>query len=124
MHNDNVYYIKVNPYIHNLHFDTMIMRFLKSNIIDKNGTIFSEFIKNEMNKYHFTYVEKNEKEYELDKIVTKKIMMHIQDFFKKKYFVSTPTREDNQQNTINTIKTKKNMNKLRSKHKTKKSRKY
>jgi hypothetical protein len=74
-----------------------------------------------MNKYHFTYVEKNEKEYELDKIVTKKIMMHIQDFFKKKYFVSTPTREDNQQNTI---KTKKNMNKLTSKHKTKKSRKY
>jgi len=97
MHNDNVYYIKVNPYTHNLGFNEMLNRFLKSelgstilSIVKSEKELFFKFMKNEMEQYHFIYLKKNKEEYELDKIVTKKIMIHLQNFFKKKYIIPTP----------------------------------
>lgn len=88
MNYDNVYYIKVKPYIHDLQFDLMIHRFVQSNIakefIDKSKEAeFIQFMTNNMNNYTFIYSGKNKEEYEIDKIVTKKTMAHLQTFFNK-----------------------------------------
>jgi len=91
MNYENVYYIKVKPYTHDLDFDTMIQRFINSNIqlsriIMENYNVddFVGFMKENMNKYEFVYIEKDDKEYEIDKIVTKKTMEHLEAFFNKK----------------------------------------
>jgi hypothetical protein len=46
-------------------------------------------MKENMNKYEFVYMEKDHKEYEIDKIITKKTMEHLEAFFNKKPNVST-----------------------------------
>ena len=87
MVDDNVYYIKLKPYTYNLPFQQMIQRFIVSKygkrIIDENK--FIDFMKTFMDRYNFVYIKKNEKDYELDKIVSKKIMIHLQTFFDKKW---------------------------------------
>lgn len=82
MSNKNVYYIHVKPYIHDLTFEEMINRFEKSNY--GSNFIKKDFTKNMMklmNNYQFTYFPKTKEEKELDKVVSKEIMIHIQYFF-------------------------------------------
>jgi hypothetical protein len=86
MSGKNIYYIKVNPYTYNIPFDTMIQRFLTSEIgkkiiIDKKN--FTSYMSTYMSQYAYTYVEKSADEYEIDKIITKKTMFHLQTFFNK-----------------------------------------
>jgi hypothetical protein len=80
---ENVYYIKLKPYINCLTFKTMIDRFIVSKygdkIMDKND--FIVFMNNYINKYNFVYTKKTESDYEMDKIISKKIMLHLQTFF-------------------------------------------
>ena len=38
-----------------------------------------------INRYQFIYVTKHKNEYDIDKIITKKIMVHLQGFFNKKF---------------------------------------
>ena len=90
MNNHNVYYIKLKPYVYNLTYDNLIQRFISSKIgqsIIKNGNYdyFSTFVKNYMNNFDFIYVTKTQEDYEIDKIITKKTMIHLQKFFSKKY---------------------------------------
>ena len=61
----------------------MIERFINSKYGNKLSNIndFTEFMNNYINKYNFVYSKKNEKDYELDKIISKKIMLHLQTFF-------------------------------------------
>jgi hypothetical protein len=113
MNYESVYYIKVKPYIHDLDFDLMIKRFINSNtrlskIIMENydNDDFVGFMKENMNKYEFVYMEKDDKEYEIDKIITKKTMEHLVAFFNKKSHAST--RKLNRKQSIrNTNKTNK-----------------
>jgi hypothetical protein len=91
MNYENVYYIKVKPYTHDLNFGTMIQRFINSNtnlsriiLENYNNEDFVGFMKENMNKYEFVYMEKDDKEYEIDKIITKKTMEHLEAFFNKK----------------------------------------
>jgi hypothetical protein len=64
----NVVYVKVKqPYIYDLS-NEIIMKRLK--IKDKDALLF-------------TYIEKDKREFELDKIVSKKIMLCIQNFLTK-----------------------------------------
>ena len=87
MKNDNVYYIKVKPYIYDLSFDTLIQRFAKSDIGKKilktsdETETFVSFMNSYMLQFQFLYVNKSDEEYEIDKIVSKKIMIHLQTFF-------------------------------------------
>ena len=88
MNAENVYYIKVKPYTHELSFENMINTFISSEygktiITDKH--YFSNFMKEHINKYQFIYVAKHKSEYDIDKIITKKIMVHLQNFFSKKF---------------------------------------
>jgi hypothetical protein len=96
MNADNVYYIKINPYTHDLSFDLMIRRFINHDISKKLffGTHtekeFSDFMKNNMNNYEFACMEKSKEEYEIDKIITKKTMEHLQSFFNKNKRTNSP----------------------------------
>jgi hypothetical protein len=89
MNSENVYYIKIKPYTHDLQFDLMIHRFIRNDISKKlistthTEKEFSDFMKENMSKYEFIYNEKSKHEYEIDKIITKKTMVHLQSFFNK-----------------------------------------
>jgi hypothetical protein len=89
MNNENVYYIKVKPYTYDLSFDTLIQRFVKSDIGEKflktieETEVFTKFMTSYMEQFQFLYVNKTDEEYEIDKIVSKKVMIHLQAFFKK-----------------------------------------
>jgi hypothetical protein len=113
MNNHNVYYIKIKPYTYNLSFEILIQRFISSEIgkkliQDESYDYFSDFVKNYINNYDFVYNNKTQEEYEIDKIITKKTMTHLQHFFSKKYLQPTTKRNK-------VIKNKKN-----SKNKTQK----
>jgi hypothetical protein len=90
MNNDNVYYIKVKPYTYDLSFESLIHRFSESEIsthilkTNEEKKAFLHFMTSYMNQFQFLYVNKTKEEYEIDKIVTKKIMIHLQTFFNKR----------------------------------------
>ena len=81
MTGDNVYYIYVKPYKYTLYSDEMIDRFFNSylsgNIKDKED--FRKFMTNFMRGYK--YEDKSGEEYEVDRIVSKKIIENLQNFF-------------------------------------------
>jgi hypothetical protein len=84
MVHENIYYINVKPYMYDLKFEDMINRFLNSRsnsitIEDKND--FNKFMMSEYKKYNYHYSEKNPKEYEIDNILSKQIIIHLQEFF-------------------------------------------
>jgi len=89
MNSENVYYIKIKPYTHDLPFKQMIHRYINhpiSKIIlekDVETSQFMDFMEENMNRYEFANIEKHKNDTDIDKIVTKKILMHLHIFFKK-----------------------------------------
>jgi hypothetical protein len=86
MNEHDIYYIKVNTYIHALQPDIMIDRFI-SNKISKpfvqNKLEFNRFAITYMRRYSGIYnIIKTKEEYDIDKIVTKQLMVLLQSFFK------------------------------------------
>jgi hypothetical protein len=69
---DVVYYIKVSPYIYDLPNPIIIQRLLSSS--------YKSIVNPD--KITFNYIVKSNKDYEMDKIITKKIMFGLEDFFK------------------------------------------
>jgi hypothetical protein len=104
MVDDKIYYINLKPYVHDLPFELMIDRFINSGIlnIDQiNGginTVKQDILKY-MKRYHHDYVEKTTEAQNVDKILSKKIMHHLQAFF-------TKSSKKQNQLTGRTIKTK------------------
>ena len=88
MTNDNIYYINVKPYYHDLSFEEIISRFKTSQIgkkiIQTNAINQFEILMMEnLKKYNYDCLKKDPKEHEIDVIITKYLMTHLQDFFKK-----------------------------------------
>ena len=90
MTHKNVYYINIKPYYHDLRFETMIQRFLSSNLgkklimeKDDNNIKFMNLMMREFKKYNFFVKNKDENENEVDKILSKEILSHLQEFFNK-----------------------------------------
>lgn len=86
MEHEQVYYINVKPYTHDLRATVMIDRFLTSKIGRKliaNKAEFNKFIKAFFRRYDFYVKPKTEEEQEIDRIISKKIMLHLQEFFKR-----------------------------------------
>jgi len=93
MQHDKVYYINVKPYYYSISFPEMIDRFIRSNIgkklidnyynnnIDRFTMVSLRFLKNYRHSYH----NKSSKEYNVDKIVSKKMMIHLQSFLNENY---------------------------------------
>ena len=86
MANDNIYYINVKPYYHDLQFDYMIKK-LKESQIGKNiinyDKEFEEKMSEQLKLYKYNCINKDSTEYDVDKILGKHIISHLQDFFNK-----------------------------------------
>jgi len=86
MANDNIYYINVKPYYYDLQFEYMLDKFSKSEIgkkIINNDEDFIKLMTEHIKLYKYDCIDKQPKEYEMDKIVGKQIVKHLQEFFNK-----------------------------------------
>jgi FMN phosphatase YigB (HAD superfamily) len=84
MSHDNVYYINVKPFINDIPFETMVSRFWNNNKSLQEYNLeqtFKDFMVSNMKKYHYEVVGKTKEEEHVDKILTKKILDHLKDFF-------------------------------------------
>ena len=113
MKNDNIYYINVKPYTHDLDFNDMINRFLNSGILIDDPTSCREHILDFMKRYNYIYVGKTAPAQEVDKVVSKKIIQHLHTFFKTKIVLSnaknankSTKRSKNVYNKARTLKTR------------------
>ena len=109
MVNDKIYYINIKPYIYDLPFDVMITRLIKSKIlsnIDEN--LLETHILKYLKKFNYTYVEKTKEAQDIDKILSKKILYHLDIFFNKRTN-STITRRNNKQKVFKNKTVKNNL---------------
>ena len=86
MANDNIYYINVKPYYYDLKFDYMLEKFKNSAIGKRkigNDANFDDIIMSQIKLYKYETLDKEQKEYEVDKILGKHIITHLQEFFNK-----------------------------------------
>jgi hypothetical protein len=85
MTNQNVFYINVKPYYHDIKFHIMIKKFMNSGIglklVDKSDNNFESELMTIIKSYKYVVSEKNNTEHEVDKILSKQIMIHLQEFF-------------------------------------------
>jgi len=85
MNNDNVYYINVKPYTHDLDFNIMIERFFTLNLIEPtNKNECKQILLEFLNSYNYIFVEKSKEAQNIDIIVSKKILEHLHIFFRIK----------------------------------------
>ena len=125
MSHKNVYYINIKPYIHDLPFQELIDRFidsqiLQNEIVDKSG--FNEKMLWFFKEYNFDIIDKNVADYNIDKALSKKIMIHLQDFFNKSLNNDNNIKNENNIN-INNNKTKKNYRNFTGKNRKNKTKK-
>jgi hypothetical protein len=87
MKNDKIYYINIKAYEHNLPFSMIVDRFINSHLlaVDSNtdASSMKAYMLSFMKKYAYIYVDKDPKEHSVDKIISKKILHHLQMFFNK-----------------------------------------
>jgi len=114
---ENVYYIKINPYTHNLSIEEIVKRLLKSDVARELNVQedFKEFFEEYMKNNSFVFLPKTTEEYEIDKIVSKKTMILLQDFFSRgpepkneKRERKKMTRHNHPRNVFTTTKKKRN----------------
>jgi hypothetical protein len=86
MANDNIYYINVKSYYYDLSFEEMISRFKESIVGEKlvdGDEEFDKLMMEHIKLFKYMVVEKDDKEYEVDKILGKHIISHLQTFFNR-----------------------------------------
>jgi hypothetical protein len=96
MNMDNVYYINVKPYYYSMPYEEMAEKYYnhqKDNMTVKKEE-FITYILNYMNQYNYPIKNKSEDETELDKIISKKIVIHLEEFFKKSKKQNTRKRKN------------------------------
>lgn len=102
MANDNIYYINIKPYYHNLPFDQMIQIFIESEIgqeiIQDDSREFIEMMKQHIKLFNYVVVEKDSKEYNVDIVLGKHIIYHLQTFFNRSNKARTIKRRHSNKN--------------------------
>ena len=92
MVHDNVYVINISPYKYGLNINIIINRFIrlsrKNNEFEKIGQQNIIFFKKHVitvfeNVYNYNYIEKKEKEYKIDKIVSKRLIFLLDEFIQE-----------------------------------------
>ena len=86
MTHDNIYYINIKPYYYDLSFEYMIKRMYESEIGKKligNDNEFEKLMMEHINLFNYEVMEKDENEYEIDKVLGKNIITHLQLFFNR-----------------------------------------
>ena len=89
MCSDHIYYINLKPYIYKLQYEVLISRFLKSEnlaikqvqqqINIESKTEFKRTMLQLLHEYDYKYEKKNLVEYDMDKIISKKILKHLRN---------------------------------------------
>jgi hypothetical protein len=86
MTHDNIYYINIKPYYYDLQFSEILSRLKNSEIgkkIINNDDEFDSLIMDHINLFKYVVVDKHQKEYDIDKILGKHIISHLQLFFSR-----------------------------------------
>lgn len=79
MVNDNIYYIHLKPYTHELSFDEMLGRYIKSDLGKKFN--LGKEMKKIFNEFEHKHTRKGVGDMEIDIILGKEIMSHLKLFF-------------------------------------------
>jgi hypothetical protein len=111
MMNKNVYYINLKPYVHDLSLEEMIDRFLNNQISKKlmiDPSEFKLFMKKEFELYNYTITKKQKEEYDVDEIISKQILIHLNEFFEKSFKKKTKKGKTKKSNANKRNKTHKN----------------
>jgi hypothetical protein len=92
MNNINVYYINFEPYIHHLPFTEMVRRFADNmnnsspikRVLNAYGgkTNFVKTVSEIVHSYNFPYIKKRFGEYEMEYVISRRIIEKIKLFFK------------------------------------------
>ena len=88
MEHGQVYYINVKPYVHQLSVQTLMDRFLQTPALRSTiatGVTPADVrhgVSTFMQRFSATHVPKDQLEQEIDRIISKKIMEHLNEFFK------------------------------------------
>jgi len=88
MMHESVYYINIKPYIHDLPFHEMYNRFLecsvgKQLISEVEREHFINFMEKNIKLYNFEEMKKDSEDYKIDTILSKRILLHLHEFFGK-----------------------------------------
>lgn len=83
MEEEKVFYINVKPYIFNMPYNEMASRYLKKGKLNVNSDEFINFINTHMSKYKFTVINKRSEDKDIDLIISKQIMIYLEEFFNK-----------------------------------------
>ena len=85
MKHDNVFYINVKPYTDNIPFKEMSERYYAKykQYVDYAPDIFHKKIVDHMKRYNFTVVTKSLDAKKVDRIISKKIVIYLEEFFYK-----------------------------------------
>ena len=84
MENDKVYYINVKPFSYSLPFSEMAERYYDAYDVDMRKDIFISGIKKYMERYNYKVVRKSDDEKAVDIVISKQIIIHLNEFFKGK----------------------------------------
>ena len=83
MEHDNVYYINIKPYSFSMPFDEMADRYHQKKGLSVSNEEFVRTMVSYMERYNYPIVKKSLVESEVDDIVSKKIITHLEDFFNR-----------------------------------------
>jgi hypothetical protein len=101
MANDNVYYINIKPYYYDLSFEYMFKKLMDSEIGKKiigDDNEFEKLMMENINLFKYIVIKKDDKEYEVDKVIGKHIISHLQSFFNRSSKNRTIKNRDNKRN--------------------------
>lgn len=101
MAHDNIYYINIKPYYYDLKFEYMIKKLIESEIGKKlinNDNEFENLMMEHINLFKYEILEKDDKEYEVDKVLGKHIISHLQAFFNRSSKNRTMKNRGNKKN--------------------------
>ena len=109
MTHDNIYYINIKPYYYDLKFNEILSRFKNSQIgkkIIENDLDFDSLMMEHIKLFKYVVVDKDDDEYNIDKILGKHIISHLQIFFNNSSRNKTIKNRTNKKNkTFKNIKT-------------------
>jgi len=109
MTHDNIYYINIKPYYYDLKFNEILSRFKNSQIgkkIIENDLDFDSLMMEHIKLFKYVVVDKDADEYNIDKILGKHIISHLQIFFNNSSRNKTIKNRINKKNkTFKNIKT-------------------
>jgi len=95
MSHQNVYYINIKPYVFDIEYKEMIKRLEESKIghklIQDDGLFHNKIMKYIL-EYNYNLLLKPKEDHNIDKSLSKQILIHLQHFFNKSY-KNTPTKK-------------------------------